>query len=192
MKKLSNKPNLETLLFKITSLLFFLGQVLFTPHTIGSNRITPKRIQSVLFDKGEPHRVFLNPGLAAVVNFPCYVADSFLGSESDVLVKFSPTTKKSLYLSLKTTVSRPTNLLVRCEDQTTYFVLDLIPSQAVHQDVLEIRASYGRPHHAETELKEIREQKVAESSKKSKKERSPKVIVVKKPILVNSSKGASR
>lgn len=187
MKKSSKLQESHVLiLFHATAILFFLFQICFTQKAKASP--APRRIQSVLFDKGAPHKVFLNPGLASVVNFPCFVADSFLGSDAEVLVKFSPTTKKSLYLSLRSTASRPTNLLVRCEDQATYFVLDLIPSQAVHQDVLEIRATFGRPTFAEGELSEIKTEKATEAAKKSEKPK-PRIIVMKKPVLIRSSKG---
>ncbi len=182
MKK-SNNENFIITLFITLSFSFFLCQILISPKAKAETS-QPRRIQSVLFDKGEPHKIFLNPGLASVVNFPCFVADSVLGSDTEALIRFSPTTKKSLYLSLKLNASVATNLLVRCEDQTTYFVLDLIPSMRVHQDVLEIRSSFGSPRMRDDEKKEI----TISKTKPLPKAKKVKTIVIKKPVLLQSSK----
>lgn len=111
----------------------------------------PKRIQSVIFDKGSPHKIFLHPGLGSVITFPCFVSDSFLGDESQAEIKPSPSTRKNLLLSLKSMASRPTNLIVRCEGQHNHFVLDLVPSKNIHQDILDIRAAFGRAELVEVE-----------------------------------------
>lgn len=110
-----------------------------------NQKITPKRIQSILFDKGEPHRIYLVPGLGTVIVFPCFVSDGFIGDESQATVRFSPTTKRNLLLSLKSTAVHATNLIVRCENQSSHFVFDIIPNRQTHQDVLEINSSFGRP-----------------------------------------------
>ncbi|HPI39350.1 MAG TPA: hypothetical protein PLJ21_01015 [Pseudobdellovibrionaceae bacterium] len=141
---------------------------------------SPNRIQSVLFDKGKPHKIFMHPGLGTVVSFPCFVSDSFIGDDTQVEVKPSPSTRKNLLINLKQIATRATNLIVRCEGQRTHFVLDLVPSRRLHQDILEIRASFGRAEIIESELS----QNTPEIVKKN----SQKKIIVQNPILLETSK----
>jgi len=138
----------------------------------------PKRIQSIAFDKGETHRIFVVPGLASVIKFPCFGADALSGDESQVSVRFSPTTKKELQISMRSSFSRPTNLIVRCEGQSDHFVFDLIPSRSIHQDVLDVRIGYGRP--------DFVSENVPIAAKTI-----PKKIVVKEKELVGTSKRRS-
>lgn len=137
-----------------------------------------KRIQSVFFDKGLPHKIYLHPGLGSVVIFPCFVSDSFLGDDSQVDVRPSPSTRKNLLLNLKSNASKPTNLIVRCEGQLTHFVLDIIPSSTTHQDILEIRAAFGRPEIKESEA-------IFPGSQNS--IAIPKKVVVTAPVLIETS-----
>lgn len=132
----------------------------------------PKRIQSVLFDKGTTLKIFLHPGLGSVITFPCFISDSFVGDESQAEVRPSPSTRKNLLLSLKSSASRATNLIVRCEGQNSHFVLDVVPSSTSHQDVLEIRAAFGRPELITVESPPTNEAK-------------PTQIVPKKVVLMN-------
>ncbi|MGZ3769353.1 MAG: hypothetical protein ACXVCP_08495 [Bdellovibrio sp.] len=136
----------------------------------------PKRIQSVLFDKGNPHKIFLHPGLGTVITFPCFVSDSFLGDESQAEIKPSPSNRKNLLLSLRSTASRATNLIVRCEGQHSHFVLDIVPSKIIHQDILDIRAAFGRP-----ELIELETQKKIES--KTETPQTKKIVIMAPKLL---------
>lgn len=142
-----------------------------------------KRIQSVLFDKGLPHKIYLHPGLGSVVIFPCFVSDSFLGDESQVDVRPSPSTRKNLLLNLKSNASKPTNLIIRCEGQLTHFVLDIIPSGTTHQDILEIRAAFGRPEIKDAELNPTESQSPGSS---------PKKVVITSPVLIETSTKESK
>lgn len=142
-----------------------------------SAEASPKRIQSVMFDKGSPHKIYLHPGLGSVITFPCFVSDSFVGDESQAEVKPSPSTKRNLLLSLKSHASKATNLIVRCEGQQSHFVLDVVPSSTNHQDILEIRAAFGRPELAETDSLKATE----------KSEASPKKVVITAPELIGQS-----
>lgn len=138
---------------------------------------SPKRIQSVMFDKGSPHKIYLHPGLGSVITFPCFVSDSFVGDESQAEVRPSPSTKRNLLLSLKSHASKATNLIVRCEGQQSHFVLDVVPSSTNHQDILEIRAAFGRPELAETDNLKATE----------KSETSPKKVVITAPELIGQN-----
>ena len=142
-----------------------------------SAEASPKRIQSVMFDKGSPHKIYLHPGLGSVITFPCFVSDSFVGDESQAEVRPSPSTKRNLLLSLKSHASKATNLIVRCEGQQSHFVLDVVPSSTNHQDILEIRAAFGRPELAETDNLKAME----------KSETSPKKVVIAAPELIDQS-----
>nr|BFD69036.1 hypothetical protein HAGR004_40580 [Bdellovibrio sp. HAGR004] len=151
----------------------FLISLLLTQSAAAS----PKRIQSVMFDKGTPHKIYLHPGLGSVITFPCFVSDSFVGDESQAEVRPSPSTRKNLLLSLKSHASKATNLIVRCEGQQSHFVLDVVPSSTSHQDILEIRAAFGRP-----ELIEIENLKAPARS-----EMLPKKVVIAAPELIGES-----
>lgn len=152
--------------------MFLISLLLFQAATA-----SPKRIQSVMFDKGIPHKIYLHPGLGSVITFPCFVSDSFVGDESQAEVRPSPSTRKNLLLSLKSHASKATNLIVRCEGQQSHFVLDVVPSNTSHQDILEIRAAFGRP-----ELREIENFKATEKT-----ETLPKKVVITAPELISES-----
>ena len=177
-------------------LINFLMSWLFISSTFAG----PKRIQSVIFDKGQPHKLFLHPGLGAVISFPCFVSESFIGDESQAEIKPSPSTRKNLLLSLKSSASKATNLIVRCEGQTTHFVLDIIPSNSTHQDILEIRAAFGHPEMAENNSAPssivINQAKILPPTAKLLNpitgENAPKRLVLSPPVLIDSSKLESK
>ena len=150
-----------------------------------------KRVQSMIFDKGSPQKIYLHPGLGSVITFPCFVSDSFLGDESQAEIRPSPSNRKIILLSLKSQASRATNLIVRCEGQLSHFVIDIVPSNKTHQDVLEIRAAFGRP-----ELMPIQSEIAASNNKNTVKNTTkntvqefnsrPRKIVISAPEIVLS------
>ena len=106
----------------------------------------PDRIQSMRFDKSKVERIYLAPGLGSVVLFPCSLQEVFIGRSEDLKVQISPNDKRTLFLNLKLNSSLPTNVIVKCEVDKNIFVFDVIPSKSKHQDLVEIRSSFGRPN----------------------------------------------
>lgn len=104
------------------------------------------RIQSMRFDKSKVERIYLAPGLGSIVLFPCSLQEVFVGRGEDLKVQISPNDKKTLFLNLKLNSSLPTNVIVKCEPEKSIFVFDVIPSKTRHQDLVEIRSSFGRPN----------------------------------------------
>ena len=175
----------------LTKLVFCFGSwlVVFSPFSRAESTI--KRVQSMIFDKGSPQKIYLHPGLGSVITFPCFVSDSFLGDESQAEIRPSPSNRKIILLSLKSQASRATNLIVRCEGQLSHFVIDIVPSNKTHQDVLEIRAAFGRP-----ELMPIQSEIAASNNKNTVKNTTknnvqefnskPRKIVISAPEIVLS------
>ncbi|MFP5519662.1 MAG: hypothetical protein ACLGGX_07140 [Bdellovibrionia bacterium] len=104
------------------------------------------RIQSMRFDKSQVQRIYLAPGLGSIVLFPCALQEVFIGRSEDLKAQISPNHKKTMFLNLKLNSSLPTNVIVRCSPERNIFVFDVIPSRSRHQDLVEIRSSYGRPN----------------------------------------------
>ncbi len=103
------------------------------------------RIQSLRFDRGNVQTIYLAPGLGSMIIFPCALQEVFIGRSEDLKSQISPNDKKVLFLNLKLNSSLPTNVIARCENEKNAFVFDVIPSRAKHQDVVEIRSSFGSP-----------------------------------------------
>ena len=147
----------------------------------------PKRIRAASLNKGEVHRIYLSPGLASVITFPCDVDEAVVGREQDLKVQVSPTTKRQLTLHLSTWAALHTNLLIRCGDKRDPFVFDVIVSHTTHQDVFKVRSFYGAPEDEETNANVIDSSE--RRSKAPKDVRSSRsVIDIKAPTLVEESK----
>lgn len=136
------------------------------------------RIQALRFDRGSVKLIHLAPGLGSILLFPCALSEVFVGRGEDLKAQISPNDKKSLFLNLKLNSSLPTNLIARCEGERPVFVFDVIPSKSLHQDVVEIRSSFGGPS-------------VVGLSPIQTSQDSPKrnIIVLKKPVQVKSGDG---
>jgi hypothetical protein len=124
-------------------------------------------------------RIYLAPGLGALVLFPCALVEVFVGRGEDLKAQISPSDKKTLFLNLKLNSSLPTNMIAKCEPEKNVFVFDVIPSKSQHQDLVDIRNVFGRPL--------MKGHKPMETSK-SEKEKGR--LVLKSPVLID--KGVSR
>lgn len=133
------------------------------------------RIEALRFDRKEVKSIYLAPGLGSIVLFPCALMEVFVGRNEDLKVQISPNDKKSLFLNLKLNSSLPTNFIARCENERTVFVFDVIPSKAKHQDVVEIRSSFGMPSMQGLKPAEVSLQKQPINR-----------LVVKRPELIES------
>lgn len=125
------------------NLLFVTSALLFVECAFAASQTD--RIQALRFDRGSVKMIHLAPGLGSILLFPCALSEVFVGRSEDLKAQISPNDKKSLFLNLKLNSSMPTNLIVRCEGERSVFVFDVIPSRALHQDVVEIRSSFGGP-----------------------------------------------
>jgi hypothetical protein len=103
------------------------------------------RIQSLRFDKSQVQRIYLAPGLGSILIFPCGLQEVFVGRSDDLKAQVSPNDKKTLFLNLKLSTYQPTNLIAKCELERSIFIFDIIPSTTKHQDLVEIRSSFGSP-----------------------------------------------
>lgn len=104
-----------------------------------------ERIQSLRFDIGQVQKMYLAPGLGSIVIFPCALQEVFVGRGEDLKAQISPNDKKTLFLNLKLNSSLPTNVIAKCYPEKIIFVFDVIPNRDRHQDLFEIRSSFGRP-----------------------------------------------
>lgn len=155
---------------KISSFLIFT----FSISALAESNI-PKRIVALRFDRGSVQTIYLAPGMGSLVTFPCALKEVMVGRSEDLKAQISPNDKKSLLLNLKLNTSLPTNLIARCEPSGNY-VFDVIPSKSKHQDVVEIKSSFGG-----AQLPEQKEVSVKESE-------SHKVVVMKPKIFKRSEK----
>lgn len=131
------------------------------------------RIQAMRFDRSAVKEIYLAPGMGSMIQFPCALLEVFVGRNQDLKVQISPNEKKTLFLNLKLNASLPTNVIARCEGERNSYVFDVVPSRTKHQDVVEIRSSFGGPG-----LRPARnDQKNAISKNLGR-------VVIKQPVLV--------
>ena len=133
-----------------------------------------ERLQSVRINKAQVQRLYLAPGLGSILTFPCSIQEAFLGRSEDLKAQISPNDKRVLFLNLKLNSSLPTNVIVKCFPERNIFVFDVIPNKSKHQDLVEVRGSYGTPKRTDLIVESVQ-------PKFSK-------IVIKKPVLIG--KGA--
>ncbi len=139
----------------------------------GTARANLDRIQAVRVDKGQVQRIYLAPGLGSILLFPCALQEVFIGRSEDLKAQISPNDKKTLFLNLKLNSSLPTNVIAKCSPENSIFVFDVIPSRSKHQDLVEIRSSYGRPNFSVGH-------RLIESTQESPRNK----LVVKSPVLI--------
>lgn len=104
-----------------------------------------ERIQSQSVDIGKVAKVYVAPGLASLMRFPCVIKEAVVGNSTLVDAQVSDKDAQSIILSIASPSKTSTNLIVRCISQRSPFVFDVISSRANHQDYLEVFAGYGRP-----------------------------------------------
>jgi hypothetical protein len=129
------------------------------------------RISETHLEKKSINRIEISPGLVSVLRLRCNVEVAFVGNENEVTVSVNPVELSSIIISSKSTLSEPTNLIVKCKKRKDYFVFDLIPNNRNHQDVIESSFLGG------SEFIKI-ESKTQNTKMKS------QIIEVKKPTLI--------
>lgn len=114
---------------------------------------SPRRIGGVFFDLGQVHKVQMSPGMATLIEIPDAITGVRLGNP-DFVEYFKPASPDNeITLVLKTSSASPTNLILRSGRKK--YVFDLVPSQKVHQDTLEVVGAYGGPVVGQSDLKII-------------------------------------
>jgi hypothetical protein len=131
------------------------------------------RIETTRFDRSAVKTIYLAPGLGSIILFPCPLLEVFVGRSEDLKAQISPSDKKTLFLNLKLNSSLPTNMITRCEGERNVYVFDVLPSRMKHQDVVDIRSSFGGPGLKTKDLTEL-----------PRKSASNKVVL-QKPTLIN-------
>jgi hypothetical protein len=105
--------------------------------------LVPKRISSQIANLGKVQPIYMTPGLVSLIEIPGKITGIRLGNPNS-LEYFQPENPDNeVTLILKGTQAKPTNLIIRSGKKK--YVFDVIPSNKVHQDTLEILGSYGGP-----------------------------------------------
>jgi hypothetical protein len=104
-----------------------------------------ERIQSQSLDKGKVQKVYVAPGLASLLAFPCVIKEAVVGNSVLVSAKVSKRDPQAIILSLADSMKTATNLIVRCTNSKNPFVFDVVASRRFHQDFLKIDSVYGGP-----------------------------------------------
>jgi hypothetical protein len=142
-----------------------------------------ERIQSESVDKGKVSKVYVAPGLATLMKFPCVIKEAIVGNNSLVKAVVSEKDSQSLIVNLSGPNKTATNLIVRCISQESPFVFDVISSRTLHQDYVNISAGYGRPA-----MKGLNLNLIESSSGKSAQAHPKSRVQVKTKKLIRSYK----
>ena len=124
----------------IFSLLIILAWVSFS---ICSNAwaLKIKRISAKVLDLGKVNKVYISAGLASVIIFPKPIIEVKLGNPDLIKTTISKTLPNELTLIINKDLRSPSNIIVRSGSRN--FIFDVFPSQTMHQDLIEVMASYG-------------------------------------------------
>lgn len=125
------------LLFKIIALISVVSSVVLADV---------KRISSVYKDLGQSQKIYLHAGLISVVEFPQSILEVRLGNPKSIKAQLSQVSPRELTLYLSQQAVEPTNLIVKSEKR--FYIFDIIPSKASHQDYVKISGAYGAPETA--------------------------------------------
>ncbi len=125
-----------------------------------------ERISSFIFDTSKPFVIHIKPGLTSIVQFPCEISEVQMGLKRSLKVEVSKVNKRDLILSAQSTLSPPTNVIVRCGERL--FVFDILLNKQFHEDIIKIRGAISR-------LNQVKEEKISlhQVLKRKAKEISP-------------------
>lgn len=104
---------------------------------------SPQRLSTVSKDLSTSEKIYLKPGLAAVIEFPKPIIEVRIGNPANLKTSISTVSPKELTLFLESARAGATNLIVRSDRKI--YVFDVIPSFSDHQDFIKIRGGYGAP-----------------------------------------------
>ena len=141
------------------------------------------RIRAMHFDKSRVEKVYVSPGLATLMIFPCEINEAIVGQEQGLKAVVSPTSKKQVTLFCSSSASLTTNLIVRCGGKTDPFVFDVVVSHVHHQDVLKVTGSFSGPV-----VNDDAGMTLVDSSSMQPQKKKKFVIEVSPPVLIEESK----
>jgi len=101
------------------------------------------RLSSHNADLSSVDKIFLSPGLVTLLEFPQNIIEVRVGNPKSIKALISTVSPKELTLFLSSSMSIPSNLIVRSEKRI--FVFDIVPSKTTHQDYYKISGAYGSP-----------------------------------------------
>ena len=103
----------------------------------------PPRIATASLDKSYVHKLYVAEGRSSILIFPCNIKSFSPGPTKDIVAALNDRDSRYIEVWLGKNSGQPGGLKVLCEDQ--FFVFDVIPSTTTHQDILEVKKSYGMP-----------------------------------------------
>ena len=102
------------------------------------------RLSTNQFDLSKVANIRISPGLVSVLEFPQNIIEVRVGNPKSIKALISQVSPKELTLFLSSSLSQPSNLIVRSEKRV--FVFDIVPSRNNHQDYYKISSAYGSPN----------------------------------------------
>ena len=102
---------------------------------------TAKKAENVKFifvEENKATRIFLFPGRISLLELPCPITKALLGSPKDIKAEVDNLKPKELNILLKSFHSKPSNLILKCDDKL--FLFSLIPSKTKHYDFVKVLA----------------------------------------------------
>lgn len=100
-----------------------------------------RRISAQMVDLGKVQTIYMVPGMATLIEIPSQVTGVRLGNP-DVLKYFRPENPDSeVTLILKEGSVRPTNFFIISGKKK--YIFDIVPSNNIHQDSVQIVGGYG-------------------------------------------------
>ena len=101
----------------------------------------PRRISSQVMDLGRAYPLYMAVGMATLVILPGPVTGIRTGNPESIQYFRPDKPENEVTLVLQNHKAQPTNLILRSGKKI--YVFDVVPSQRVHQDVLEVLGDYG-------------------------------------------------
>jgi len=102
---------------------------------------SPKRISGQIKDLGQVSAIYMVPGMATLIEIPGPITGIRLGNPGAVQYFTPEKPDNEVTLVLHNSEAKPTNLIIRSGKKK--YVFDIVPSRSIHQDTVEVVASYG-------------------------------------------------
>ena len=103
----------------------------------------PPRIGTITIDKRSVQKIYVAEGRSSMLIFPCNIKTFSTGPTKDIAGLLNERDSKILEVWLGKTSKQPAGLKVICNDH--FFAFDIIPSETIHQDFVNVRGAYGIP-----------------------------------------------
>ena len=93
-------------------------------------------VQFVFVEEKKPKTIFLFPGRASLLSFPCPVTKALVGSPEDIKAEIDKINPTDAHILLKKWKSEPSNLIFKCKNKV--FLFSLIPAKNAHYDYVKV------------------------------------------------------